>query len=392
MAIRSWTTPGPVLKGHTYQGDLFQQMPGTSGQIVSLSHDLRKLGGTRDIGGPFLLTKNEYLFRPGKVFGTDNSTWRTNGSQIYCEFSNSDITPGILSDSALNSLGATAYARSNPANPVSSASTFLGEALADGFPSMIGHETWQERANYARSAGSDYLNVEFGWLPLVSDIRSFASAVRNHHKIVSDFHEGSGKKTRFGYRFPATTSTTQNYNLRRAHIAGWDYAAAVRDVDGIYSNSLVQEKWFKGCITYYSPVGNDLFSKFQRWNEDANKLFGINITPDTLWNVAPWSWAVDWFTNAGDVVNNISSRIFDGVVLLYGYMMNQSEQRTEWTANSSTRNGQTWSSCGTFRRIKSCQRMPAHPYGFGVTDTSLTKSQAAITAALGLSHTRGGPG
>jgi hypothetical protein len=76
--------------------------------------------------------------------------------------------------------------------------------MIDGLPAMVGVTSWKERAKKARAAGSEYLNYEFGWLPLVSEMRDLSRVVKNHEKLMSHFYENSGKNIRRQYEFPAS--------------------------------------------------------------------------------------------------------------------------------------------------------------------------------------------
>jgi hypothetical protein len=111
----------------------------------------------------------------------------------------------------------------------------------------------------------------------------------------------------------------------------------------------------------------------------ANQLLGLDITPDTLWNLAPWSWAADWFSNIGDITSNMSS-FQQGLVMRYGYQM-------EHTIVSDT-----YSSVDKSLRthpltfvVETKQRVKANPFGFGVTWEGLSPFQLSIAGALGLS-------
>jgi len=87
--------------------------------------------------------------------------------------------------------------------------------------------------------------------------------------------------------------------------------------------SLVKEtkKWFEGCFTYGLPSSSDNWRKALGFGSDADQLFGIALSPSILWELTPWSWAVDWFSNAGQVINNVTNFGLAGLVLRYGYIM-----------------------------------------------------------------------
>jgi hypothetical protein len=121
---------------------------------------------------------------------------------------------------------------------------------------------------------------------------------------------------------------------------------------------------------------------------EAKKLLGLSLTPDTVWNLTPWSWMVDWVSNAGDVVSNISDALFDGLVLRYGYMMEHTLTSDEYFFVGPTgfqpTNGPRPSSITLHHEVK--KRVKATPYGFGLTWTSFTTRQLAILAALGITR------
>jgi len=126
-----------------------------------------------------------------------------------------------------------------------------------------------------------------------------------------------------------------------------------------------------------------------KWDAEANKLLGTRLTPATVWNLAPWSWALDWFTNTGDVVTNLSAFANDGLCLRYGYIMEEVSTRNTgcWQGYINTRD-----SANVFIKIEESfgsttkKRQPATPFGFGLELGSFTPRQMAITAALGLSN------
>jgi hypothetical protein len=114
--------------------------------------------------------------------------------------------------------------------------------------------------------------------------------------------------------------------------------------------------------------------------------FGLTISPELLWELTPWSWAVDWFTNTGDVISNISDSQKYGLVMPYGYMMEHSITKYTYEPVG-------WKlkdNLGTVQPIsfvkETKRRKTAHPFGFGVTDSDLDSGQVAILSALGLSR------
>lgn len=114
------------------------------------------------------------------------------------------------------------------------------------------------------------------------------------------------------------------------------------------------------------------------------KVLGLELTPETLWNLAPWSWAVDWVSNAGDVVSNISDWANDGLVLKYGYMMEETSVTDVYTFDGpSGLPGNHQPYPVTLQRTVK-KRIRATPFGFGLNWSGFSPRQLAILAALGI--------
>jgi hypothetical protein len=115
------------------------------------------------------------------------------------------------------------------------------------------------------------------------------------------------------------------------------------------------------------------------------EILGLDLTPSTLWNLAPWTWAVDWFSNAGDVISNMSDWQDDGLVLRYGYMMEHSRATYAYTFEGPTGLNGSLRPQPVVYVSESKRRVKATPFGFGLTWGGLTPIQLAIAAALGIS-------
>jgi hypothetical protein len=122
-----------------------------------------------------------------------------------------------------------------------------------------------------------------------------------------------------------------------------------------------------------------------RFARKADLLFGTTLTPEVLWNIGPWSWAVDWFANTGDVISNLSSVAKYGLVMPYGYMMETTIVKDTYTLRENPLKQAITIRPLTFVTITK-KRVRAHPFGFGVTWEGLSPLQLAILAALGISR------
>lgn len=275
--------------------------------------------------------------------------------------------------------GATAIARTAPTNPLVDLSTSLAELYREGLPSSPGS---------SGNVGGEYLNVQFGILPLASDIREMRSVAAKADELLAQYARNSGRWIRRRYEFDPSVSsstTTQNYAMPQhtssvpdSYPSGSHFQPGKLTVD----TDTQTKTWFSGAFTYYLPkegIGRSL--------AELDYLYGIVPGLDTAYQLTPWSWLVDYFSNVGDVVSNINAVLTEGLVIPYGYVMSETTTRIQSRLDFKVWDG-VWSDTTVFDtiRAKAQRRLPANPFGFGISDDGLTSKQLSILAALGLSR------
>jgi len=364
----------------------------------------RKSFAIGDIGGPFFSQKTSVDCIGGDVILDDkprvknaSSTTSYVGKMLPLAANRMSYPIGnVGSISTLNALGATAIARCKPTNATADLSTFLGELFREGLPKLIGATSglWKERTATARKASADeYLNLQFGWAPIARDMSSIAYAIYSADKVLRQYERDSGKMVRRRYDFPPQHSLAfqEVETVATPWILGGvsgnllDPSVTARGT--VYrEDSTLRRQWFSGGFTYHLPDTYSRSSEMARIALEAKKLLGLSLTPDVVWNLTPWSWAVDWFSNVGDVLSNITDALTDSLVMGYGYMMENTVQRRTYTfsgpTGAKTRGARP---ANVVFEVNSKQRVQANPYGFGLTWNSLTPFQLSILSALGIS-------
>lgn len=297
---------------------------------------------------------------------------------------------------SLDADGATAISLVAPTNPNAELGTSLAEMYREGIPSLPGIRTWKRRTEIARAAADEFLNAEFGWLPLVHDVRSTADSVRHSRDILNQYSRDSGGNVRREFAFPVSHSESSGSSVKAfptviftgsTGFPGW-----MNSTQGFGSMLMSQtievssRKWFSGCFTYALPDRSDSWSRLHRNAADADKLFGTTLTPNVLWELTPWSWAVDWFTNTGDIIANATNFVSAGLVMRYGYMMEESIVKiTNSFTGARDSTNSSWGSVPSSSYIMTAKRrVGANAFGFGVSSGSLSATQIAIAAALGI--------
>lgn len=293
------------------------------------------------------------------------------------------------SGSQTASYGQRAIINCSPTNPNAALSQFVGEAR-EGLPSIPGLATYRGGIQIFRSLGSEYLNVQFGWKPFVSDLKKFVKAYQSLSRILLQYESGSGRQTRRRFYFPAeTTSTEMPYSPSSYwnHIdsifqptSGWPSQTKIRRIE--------RSIWFSGAFTYYVPVGDGVANKLRYYDSLANKLLGTRLTPDVLWELAPWSWLVDWKLQVGQCLKSASMFTDDGLALRYGYLMvHTTSTDTYYIGPTKTRGGLSDVPPSTISLVTEEKlRYRATPYGFGLNTADFTAQQWAILAALGITR------
>lgn len=231
---------------------------------------------------------------------------KTNASDIWSgQFLYPTSWPSLPSDSSTadNEARMQFFKRAKNAQTAFSGLTFLGElretlgmirnpgrALRRGLDDYVKHVTKRARRakkhSLNRIVSETWLEHVFGWQPLISDIKSAGDALnRRLNRFASSYTRISGKGRQESAAFDANLITLEDVWMqmvwRRLHrtYATVRYVAEIRSV----------------CE---NPIRADM------------NLFGASwgdIIP-TAWELIPYSFLVDYFTNIGDVLNAWSVR------------------------------------------------------------------------------------
>jgi hypothetical protein len=366
---------------------------------LSSGHPIPKNGGgwSGDIGGPFYHYKQTVTTSGSNVSiivpsGANKGQRLSgmfvpeNGTGIQNRANGVGITEP--SNTVLNAEGTTCIAQCNPDNPSFGLAAFLGEAH-EGFPKLCGTDFFKSRASHFKNLGGEYLNVKFGWQPFVSDLKKAAHAVTHSHEVIHKYQEQSGKLIRRRFALPSTATSSSSV-LSTVATPGGPMAipgqfAGPGHCTYTVDHSTEVRAWFSGAFTVYLDPGTTQMGKLERHYQEAQHLLGVGLTPDVVWELTPWSWLADWYTNIGDVMTNVRAFCFDGMVMPYGYIMHETKTVDTYSMQGSNIFVDGSGYNGSLRvESKMQNRLQANPFGFGLTKANLSARQIAILAALGL--------
>lgn len=373
-------------------------------------------------GGPFSVTKKQVFMTRTKPYEAHAipfvpvQHW-SGHLYVYPYIPGTAPTP-----TSLSGWGAKGWNRAYPVHPIYS----LGVSIAElrDFPRMI-TQTWKffqqirslrlttipktlgdlmrDIKNGTVESSGHYLNLQFGWVPFAQDLAFIAKMESKLRQKIAWLRRRQNKpfrrefemdKQEFSEEIARTVSpiTTVGPTLPTVLYAGNIVATKPFPV----TRSVYSRIWFSSKWRLHMPELNDHPEGSSRLKA---QLAGIDLDASIIYNLVPWSWLLDWFTNVGSVLQNIYFRAKNQAVAEYAYVMCKTiityaapgyVDVNVGTSNfggpfsgGQTRKGGISTTVYTF-----LQREVANPFGFGITFASLSAYQMSILAALGLS--RGG--
>jgi hypothetical protein len=310
------------------------------------------------------------------------------------------------SRSQLNVKGAIAVAACAPTNQIAQLARSVGELLKD-VPAIPGVGLWKSRiraAEVVAASAGEFLNTVFAVLPTISDVTQFYTATHKVDKLVDQFIRDSGKLVRREFHFPKEMSdeTTEVSGLYSPWQSSTEYNTLYAEPSyalPVYKTMrrrvIEREIWFSGGFTYYLPDWYDASSRKDRIALTA-QLLGAKPDLNTLWQLAPWSWAVGWVVNTNSFVKNLNTLIQYGSILRYGYVMETTTVTDTYFAGARVRDPVPPYD-GMYQppypavspvtlRCTVKKRVQANPFGFGIDWDGLSTVQQAIVAALGITR------
>lgn len=326
----------------------------------------------------------------GITYRGDNFVRVRRGSSKWAA---SEIWPVVPSwDSSY--YGTLAIKSTKPDNPAVGLAVALAELRREGLPHLSGSQLVQKDADRIRKLGGEYLNIEFGWKPIVSDIIDTMHMVDKAQAIIKQYARDSGRVVRRRMSFPeivseVTLPEATGYGLfDNTDVDPWFGNTYSLSPAGKQNQTTVtkQNIWFSGAYTYYLPKNDGIAGKLDRYSALADKLLGLQVTPEVLWNLAPWSWLSDWHFNVGHILSNLESFKTDGILLRYGYLMRHTTVSRTCTLKGPRLRVDPVGTTYTNRLfIERKERRRADPFGFSLNPNQYSDRQWAILGALGLS-------
>lgn len=370
--------------------------------IDQISKEDRETRGGYDNGHGFWTTKQIVSYHPvsykGPVTNPDSSGHYVGYAYPRNDFDSVDyFLPVALEPTDMVARGTKAIASTTPINSVGGLAVALGEFYRDGLPHLVSAELLKHKLKQIhKGAADEYLNWEFGYLPLAGDITKALAAVTGASAIVLQYLRDSGRNVRRVRSYPSEI-TTSSKPIGQCQIGLIGPSQGSNGSERFFLNNSSSKTgtqvdttkktyWFSGAYTYHVPGGQDLWSKLNKYSSLVEKVTGDGITPESLWGLQPWSWLSDWIWDLGSVIHNVDAFSTDCLVLRYGYMMCTTEvTRVITHPGAIFANGSPTGPVHVIYRTIRKDRVKSTPYGFGLDPNGFSARKWSILGALGMS-------
>jgi hypothetical protein len=262
----------------------------------------------------------------------------------------------------------------------------------------------------ASALGSEYLNNVFGWSPIIRDVDKSIKILlaldqmlfpeddtrRTVRRVVSlrgGIIDNHAFQCYAGSPLAGIVTTNPGPPYRMTSASGaYGYASAPYPNGTFNGSASVLEELSVWTTARFATAARPSATNNSHLDR-AIDLLGLELTPEVLWELTPWSWLIDWFSNMGTVIGNLSTLGLSNTILNYAY----STARIKSSSSVSGRPVIVPSGAGirsftghviSSRTIDAKVRLAASPFGFDVTLGSLNAGQWAILTALGLARSR----
>jgi len=321
-----------------------------------------------------------------------------------------------LSTAQTNSIATSAIGVMNPIQSHASVLTTLLELVSGDVPgvykNLLKHlKTIQDIRGVTSSGlkgaasftGGSFLENVFGWTPMLKDINAAIQVLTTIDSLL--FPEDSTRRNfkrviheRFG-------TLTGNVALGSGAVLAGSMSADERSIfvnanQGTYFASpgtaptvFTARETIDVRVTARFNTSMVPSAQSNGYLDKLQVLLGLQLTPQVLWDITPWSWLVDWFGNIGSVVENLSNIHASNLILNYAYATFRREAVSGvWAKPVLSGSSSGWQSLSgdfiteytTVQKV----RLRASPYGFGTALSSLNPNQWAVLTALGLARAR----
>jgi hypothetical protein len=304
----------------------------------------------------------------------------------------------------LSSWGDTAYAKLRPKLEQASGGVFLAE-LRD-LPHMLKttahgfHDVWKAMGGKTlgkimqpKKTADHFLNHQFGWVPFLNDLDGFYKTFVNTEILISKLTAQNNQWVRKRATLSKSvtssiyinpTSGNKMYPTTYMDTTAWCNGGPFWMVQDVTTTTVSAS----GKFRYYRPefdLTREDYSSALRSIQRQLTLYGVRISPSNIYKATPWTWALDWISNAGKLIDRANDYLLDSVASQYLFVSCETKKERQFIQVLPFKTKHMI--CVFSRHFDVKQRQEdASPYGFNLSVANLTPRQLAIAGALGITR------
>jgi hypothetical protein len=228
--------------------------------------------------------------------------------------------------------------------------------------------------NLKESVTGNFLGLEFGWKPFVSDLKKIGGLVENVSKRLQYLRDTYGKRVRvsaFGDT-PDLTISADAYS--NADTSPNDPHFGVR-----YHRKDYRGTWrAQGYLTHQLIGLDDDLTQIKAFTA----ALGLNNPLRVYWNAIPYSFVVDWLVRIGALLDRLSIQPFQGQWIIEDVTFTYEEKCTFWIYQRTFYHDEPnlFIGTGTIERYYRQLGLPAST--LWLTDAGLDSRQQLLALAL----------
>lgn len=161
-----------------------------------------------------------------------------------------------------------------------------------------GRKVAKDKLSLAKEIASSNLAIQFGWQPMVNDIvemLTLGEAIEKRRREIERLQSGGGLKRRVVLQRTKEDFTRPLYVISESLFGSINLN--VRIERSVRRWGTV--RWKPIYTNFATPTDTELWQT----------LRGITLgaTPSLLWELLPWSWLADYFTNVGSYLSSLQN-------------------------------------------------------------------------------------
>lgn len=247
----------------------------------------------------------------------------------------------------------------------------------------------------ATAAADDYLAYIFGVRPTIGSLDRLGESLSKSRRLAETVSRDGSKRIRRRRALPQKKrieSSVEN-NVWFLHKSTGNNFGILGTRQSFKEST--QDTWYSA--SYRMPVSDvdDWLEKCSDLFHTYDRLTGLGVDVEVIWDLIPFSFMVDWFANTGDFLKNRQVVSDYNIVCEYGYVM--CHTRTTETVmgsgsflqypggvNPSSKVSLSWESLTEVKQRQRCDS-----FGFQTDFAKLNSFQWGALTALGLSFAGG---